>query len=326
MTAPDRDAVDETGVALLERSAFLDALGGSLDDATAGRRRLVFLRGEAGVGKTVLLRRFCAEHAGSARVLWGSCEGLFTPRALGPLVDVAERVGGELEELTDRGAKLQDLVPALLRELRARSPTIVVLEDVHWADEATLDLLRLLGRRIETTPALVVASFRDDELDRAHPLQVVLGELATAPAVERLRLEPLSLDAVRQLAEPYGAEEGELYRKTGGNPFFVTEVLGARAAHIPETVRDAVLARAARVAPAARALLDAVAVVPARVEVWLLEALAGGGLSHLDDCLASGMLRGEQGFVAFRHELARQAIEEATPPHRRLVLHRAALR
>jgi predicted ATPase len=135
-------------------------------------------------------------------------------------------------------------VLGLTRELKQRSPTIVVLEDIHWADEATLDILRLLGRRLENVPALVVASYRD-ELDRAHPLRIALGELAAAEAIGRLKLAPLSPEAVAKLAEPHGVVAQELHRKTAGNPFFVTEALAAGDEEIPDTVRDAVLARAA---------------------------------------------------------------------------------
>ena len=306
---------------LLERAAFLDRLR-----ELAGRQAgtLVLLGGEAGVGKTALLRRFCAENA-DARVLWGACDALFTPPALGALLAVAEESGGDLRALIERGAKPHDVARAFLATLRDGGPAIVVLEDVHWADEATLDVLRLVGRRIENAQALVVASFRDDELDISHPLRLVLGELATAPAAVRMPLPPLSRDAVSTLAEPHGVDARELYRTTGGNPFFVTEVLAAGSAELPPTVRDAVLGRAARLDANARRLLEAVAIVPRVVELALLEALTDD-LAPLDDCLASGMLVGETGGVRFRHELARLAIQSHVAPHRARELHRAALR
>jgi DNA-binding CsgD family transcriptional regulator len=174
-------------------------------------------------------------------------------------------------------------------------------------------------------PALVVATYRDDELDRAHPLRIMLGELATSRTIGRMRLARLSPGAVAHLAEPYGVDADELYRKTAGNPFFVIEALATRAEEIPETVRDAVLARAARLSPAGQTLLDAVAVVPPQAELWLLEALAGDAADRLDECLTSGMLIVESAGVAFRHELARLAVEESVPPHRKVGLHRRAL-
>src|ERR671923_1687070 len=177
---------------LIERERELSRLGDCLDEVRGSSRgRLVFVAGEAGVGKTALLRRFCDDGADGARVLWGACDALFTPRPLGPFLDIAETTGGELRELVESTARPHELVAALMRQVQGRA-TVLVLEDVHWADEATLDVLKLLGRRVEGAPMLVLASYRDDELDRDHPLRLVLGELATGPAVERLKIEPLS--------------------------------------------------------------------------------------------------------------------------------------
>ena len=279
--------------------------------------------GEAGVGKTTLLLAFCRRRGGEARILWGRCEPLRTPRPLGALLDVAATTGGPLAGLVDGAARPYEVAAGLIRELGARGPTVLVLEDIHWADEATLDVLTLLAGRIASTPALVLATFRDDELGRADQLRVLLGEVVGRRG--RLTLEPLSRAAVAQLGQRHGVAGDELFRRTQGNPFFVTEVLAAGGEHISETVRDAVLARAARLSAPARRLLDAVAVVPGTVELFLLEAMAGELLGELEDCLASGVLTAGQAHVAFRHELARLAIEEAMPPNRRLALHRAAL-
>lgn len=265
----------EDGGELHERLQALGTLQAALDQAVAGRGQLVLVSGEAGVGKTALLRRFAREAGGTARILWGACDPLFTPRPLGPFLDIAEQVTGEFAELVRRGAKPHQTLHAFLQELSADRAAIVVVEDLHWADEASLDLLGLVGRRIEQVAALVIASFRDDEIDPVHPLQTVLGRLATVPAVTRLKLDPLSRSTVAVMAAPYGADERQLFEKTGGNPFFVTEVLSCGTAGVPPTVRDAVLARAARGGPQSRRLLEAVAVVPSAVELSLLEALAG---------------------------------------------------
>jgi DNA-binding CsgD family transcriptional regulator len=311
---------------LLERSDELSALGNCLEDVErSSRGRVVLLGGEAGVGKTALLRRFCEGCGKAARILWGGCDPLFTPLPLGPFLDIAHVTGGDLEELVVGGARPYEVIRALSAELRLRTPTVLVLEDLHWADEATLDVLRLLARRVEMVPALVVASYRDDELNRTHPLRIVLGELMPDGSTNRLGLTPLSPAAVAKLAEPHGVEADELYRRTGGNPFFVTEVLAAGADQIPPTVRDAVLARAARLSSAARTVLEAVAVSSSRVELGLLELLTGGAADGLEECLGSGMLRTEAGGVAFRHELARLAIEQSLPPNRRIAFHRRAL-
>ena len=218
------------------------------------------------------------------------------------------------------------ILEAVLEELRRRPPVIVVLEDLHWADAATLDLIKFLGRRIRQVPALLVLTYRDDELGPDHPLRIVLGDLATSPAVRRIPLSPLSVAAVRTLAAGRPLDPAALHRQTGGNPFFVTEALASRDAGIPVTVRDAVLARAARLSPSGRATLDAAAIIGTQVEPWLLTALVGDAAADTEECVALGMLRAQGDLLGFRHELARQAILDTIAPPRRLALHGLALR
>ncbi len=312
---------------LLERAFELAALDEAFDVVRGDSRgTIVLVGGEAGVGKTTLLRRFAESRENSVRILWASCDPLFAPRPLGPLLAVAEETGGELEEVIAAGSMPHDVASSLARELCVRSPTILVLEDVHWADEATLDTLILLVRRLEAVPALVVASYRDEGLDRSHPLRRVLGELATGEVVRRLKLAPLSSEAVARLAASFDVDALELYRKTAGNPFFVVEALAVGAGEIPALVRDAVLARAAPLSFAARDALDAVAIASPPADLPLLRALLGEQLAGLDQCLASGMLAEVPGGVAFRHELARLAIEEAVPLNRKTELHATVLR
>jgi predicted ATPase len=177
---------------LLERDAHLEALRA----AQAGGGRLVLIAAEAGGGKTALVRAFCAN--ARARILSGACDPLFTPRPLGPFADIAAELGGELAGAVDEGARAHDVLAVLLVELRSR-PTVLVLEDLHWADEATLDVLRLLGRRVGGTRSLVVVTYRDDELGPRDPLRLVIGGLVSTPGVERLKLPPLSPDAVHEL-------------------------------------------------------------------------------------------------------------------------------
>jgi class 3 adenylate cyclase/tetratricopeptide (TPR) repeat protein len=314
------------GEDLLERSDALSTLAGSLAQvAESGGGRLVLVSGEAGVGKTALLRRLCDQHRGSARILWGTCDHLFTPRPLGPLLDVAEVAGGELMDVLQEGGSPHAVAAALMRELGSRAPTVLVLDDMQWADEATLDVVGLLGRRVDAVPSLIVVSYRDDEVDRSHPLRMVLGVLVARSTISRLELTPLSRDAVAQLAEQHGVDADDLFAKTAGNPFFATEALALRDAELPSTVRDAVLARTAGLSEPAAALLEAVAIVPSQVELWLLEALETDAVDRLDECLASGLLTHTANGVAFRHELGRIAVEESLSPNRRLLLHRRAL-
>ena len=308
---------------LLERSEQLALLAEQLEAVTRNKAgRMVLVGGEAGVGKTALVRHFADSQAG-ARVLIGACDPLFTPRPLGPLLDIAQATQGEFLDVVLAGRHPHDITTALARDLRRR-PATVILEDLQWTDDATLDVLRLLGHRLEDVPALIVVTYRDDELDRSHPLRLLLGELRTETTV-RVKLGRLSAEAVNELARPSGMDGAELYRQTGGNPFFVTEVLAAGDADIPHSVRDAVLARAGRVSPEARSLLDAVATVPPRAEIWLLEALAPNEFGRLDECIASGMLLADGSGATFRHELARIAVAETVSPDRALALNRRAL-
>jgi len=307
---------------LLEREDACAALERAFRDVRRGDGRLVLVSGEAGIGKSALVRAFCSRC--DQRLLAGACDGLRTPRPLGPLLDIAALAGGPLERSVGSGEPPHAVFAALAGELRA-SPAVVVFEDVHRADEASLEILGMLGRRVERLGVLVLVTYRADELPRTHPLRVVLGDLATLAEVIRIPLEPLSPDAVEALAAPYGVDATDLHAKTGGNPFFVTEALASGRSEVPATVRDAVLARTAYLGKQARDLLDAVAIVPERAELWLLEAIARDALDALDECLESGVLRAEESAVAFRHELARMAIEETINPHRRTGLHRAVL-
>jgi DNA-binding CsgD family transcriptional regulator/tetratricopeptide (TPR) repeat protein len=308
------------GALLLERSAQGQALDESFARVKAGEGRLVLVSGEAGIGKSVLVRRFCDAHATQARVLWGGCDALQTPRPLGPLVDMAGSAQGPLLASVRASEKPYSVFVALTEELRAQL-TIAVIEDVHWADEATLDILRLLARRAESLRTLVVVTYRDDELEAMHPLRLAVGELGGAAGVVRLRLPPLSRDAVEELARPHGVDGEELYVKTAGNPFFVAEVLAGSDTAIPPTVRDAVLARVSRLGDPARGVLEAVAIVTPDVDTWLLGKVVPEDMEYLDACLAAGILRGEGRVVSFRHELARLAVEQSIGPRRRELLH-----
>src|SRR5256885_434393 len=231
---------------LLERAGELRALSEQFDSVLASARgHVTFIAGEAGVGKTELVRRFASELPSSATVVWGACDALATPRPLGPFVDVAGLVGGELDRLARTEARPHEFAAELMRELRERAPVVIVLEDLQWADAATLDVLRLLARRVESVGALILCTHRDDELDRIHPLRRTMGELATSAAVSRLRVPRLSPEAVASLAQPYGIDAAELYRQTGGKPLPVPGALpcGTRAG--PPDASGRVLAQSA---------------------------------------------------------------------------------
>ncbi len=308
-------------VNLLERNEELAALNRLSGESAAGQGRIALISGEAGIGKTTLVECFLAQAQTGrqqlVRTLWAACEALFTPRPLGPLYDIARQTAPALRALLDGETNRATLFAAVLDEL-AQSPTIVVMEDIHWADEATLDLLKYLARRIQQTAMILILTYRDDELMKDHPLRLVLGDLP-ARDVTRLQLLPLSENAVAALAQQAHRPAGRLHAITGGNPFFLTETLAYDASGAPRSVSDAVLARIARRSLSARRLLELVAVVPNRIERWLIEALDEWNEAALDECLAAQMLRLDGQTIAFRHELARQAVEGALSPVQRQV-------
>jgi DNA-binding CsgD family transcriptional regulator/tetratricopeptide (TPR) repeat protein len=310
---------------LLERELLLDSLESCLDHAAAGEGLMVLVSGEAGIGKTALMQHFCSTAARGARVLLGACDAMHTPRPLGPLFDIASVMGGDLAAALHRAERREFILDLFLQALSAATtPVVVVFEDAHWADDATLDLLRFLGRRVSGTRALVIVTYRDDEVGPRHPLRTLIGDLATGGAIRRLTLPPLSHAAVVRLASGSDLDAAELHRVTNGNPFFVTEVLAAGMSGVPATVRDAVMARVARLPDEARKVLEAASVIGREADPELLGAL-GSSVEAIEVCLGAGMLESTAAMLAFRHELVRDAVYHALSTPRRQGLHRAVL-
>jgi DNA-binding CsgD family transcriptional regulator/tetratricopeptide (TPR) repeat protein len=308
---------------LLEREQALSSLREYAAAAAQGDGRVVLLSGEAGAGKSTLVERFEVETE-SPQWLHGACDGLFTPRPLGPLFDIAEELGGDLQAACRRDAPREELFRSLLGGL-TDAFRIVLVEDVHWADESTLDLLRLLSRRLRHLPVLMILTYRDDELGPDHPLRLVLGELAAFGCTRRIGLAPLSEHAVRQLAATSAVDGEELFRLSGGNPFFVTEVLQAGGGRIPQSARDSVLARLGRLTPATRRIAEVAALVGTHMEPDLLAAVGAPTAEELDELAASGLFGSEREGLKFRHELSRLAVADGVPAHRRKHIHVAVL-
>lgn len=310
---------------LLERGSQRAALREYADDASRGRGRLVLVSGEAGAGKTSLLTAF-RDEGSAGRWLQGACDGLFTPRPLGPLLDMADQTGGELLRLCrEPGVAREQLFWALLHEVGdTEELTTLVVEDVHWADRATLDLLHFLARRLDRTRLLLVVTYRDDAEENPD-LGRLLGDLARSGSTRRMTVPPLTRAAVAQLTDRAGLGVEELFRLTGGNPFFLTEVLSVASRDVPATARAAAVSRVAGLSAEARRLLDTVALLGTSVDLELVDAVAGPSPETLDEMLGSGAVLVERGTMRFRHEIARMALAEGVTGHRAAAVHRAAL-
>ena len=318
---------------LLERDTVLAELHRRWRAATRGCGRVILLRGEAGVGKTTVIARFIAGLDRRPQVVRGWCDALATPRPLGPLIDML----GELSDEQAAGVRAaiavgdsEAIYAGLAGMFGDGNARVWVIEDAHWADGATLDLLRLLARRVEAQPVLLIVSYRDDEVGPAHPLAVLLGDLATSPVVSRIELAPLSVAAVAELAVDTGVNADALYRLTSGNPFFVTEILAAGSdalagAALPRSVSEAVGGRLARLSAVARETAYATAVCGPRASMALVEAVCPDAAAALAECLQAGVLVADADRIGFRHELARRATVERIPDYQRRLLHKRAL-
>jgi DNA-binding CsgD family transcriptional regulator/tetratricopeptide (TPR) repeat protein len=301
-------------VLLLERDREREALEAAIAESRVAGR-VVVVSGEAGIGKTALVSSLAEAH----RVLWGACDPLITPRPMGPLRDVARQAGGPLAEAVD-GSR-EDLLSAVLDELRA--PAALVVEDLHWADDATLDFIALLGRRLPRSRGCLILTCRRELRPEARRVLAALPR----ECVRTVEPEALSAQAVALLAERAGRDASDLYMTSGGNPFFVTEVLAAPAGdHVPASVRDAVAMRAVAAGPEARAVAELVAVFPGPADLALVVALARADAAAIDRCVETGLLQLRGDALAFRHDLARRAVEDVLSPLRRRELNARALR
>jgi DNA-binding CsgD family transcriptional regulator/energy-coupling factor transporter ATP-binding protein EcfA2 len=306
-------------VELLERDAELATISQQWRRARSSFGSFVLVAGESGIGKSELVRAFADVVEPGTSVAWGACDPLHTPRPLGPLHDVAAEFGGRARELLVQGGAWHEISAAVFDELAGR-PWVLVVDDLHWADQGTLDVLRFLLRRIGSTRSLVVGTYRDDEIGSDHPLRALLGGVARSPDAVSLTLRPLSLEVITALVGARTIDPVRLRELTRGNPFFVHEVLAAGGGGLPATVRDAVLARTVGLDEEARDLLDLLACSPEAVPDRALSAL-GIGLQTLRTLDGTGLVEHGRRGIAFRHELSRIAVENAIPPGGAITVH-----
>ncbi len=279
----------------------------------------MLVAGEAGIGKTSLIRALHGELAGGVTFVSGACEALSVPVPLAPLRELLEAAGADASTARPGEDRLA-WARSLLSVLAKRAPVVAAVEDAHWADPLTLDVLRILARRVERSGVLVLVTYRDDEVGANPALGLLLGDLATGPAVRRIALRPLSEAAVGELAAGSGLDAARLVDATAGNPFLVVETIAA-GGRLPASVRDAALARAGRLSLPARQVVDAAAVIGQRFEAGLLNSLVGDCSGAVEEALARGVLIADGTALGFRHELIRDALERSISPPRRAELH-----
>ncbi len=309
---------------LLERDAELELLERLGDGLSRGSGRLALVGGEAGIGKSSLVRAVRERVGDRVAVLIGACELLSVPVPLAPWRELVYAAGGT--DLVQRGsADRLALVRRILEVLGQQAPVLAVIEDAHWADPLTLDVIRLVARQLERRPLALVVTYRDDELQANPALSQLVGDLATSPTIDRVKLGALSARTVSELAQEAGLDGEGLIRMTGGNPFLVVESIAAGGT-LPASVRDAALARAGRLSLAARAVVDVAAVIGQRFEPWLLRSLVDERPDAVEEALARGVLVSDGALLGFRHELIREALEQSISPPRRSELHARVFR
>ncbi len=308
---------------LLERQAQLDQLADAASRAGDGSGSVVVVRGEAGIGKTCLVRHFADTAAVGTAVRWGCCDDLLTPHPFGPLWEIAATDPELLAalEANDRPRVFRSVLGFLDG---TDGPAVVVIEDAHWADEATLDLIKHVGRRIGERRGVLIVTCRDVGMTGGDALTGVIGDLPN-DVVVRLSLQSLTAWAVGELARSSGRSGVGLLEQSGGNPLFVTELLRNDGGAVPASIRELTLSRMSRLGPEARSLLSLVAVVPGRMDHALAQVCAGPDMGGLDECEAYGLLESSTVALAFRHEVVRRSVEVSLSTGERTRLNRIVL-
>jgi DNA-binding CsgD family transcriptional regulator len=310
---------------LIERDMFLSLLQKQFTTVAAGEGHCFFVSGEAGIGKTSLVKAFCKQQKEDANIYQGACDALFTPRPLAPLYDIIWQVNKDLWPNSQTIQERNELFIAFFRELSARKEmTLIVFEDIHWADEATLDFIKFFARRITQLRCLFILTYRDDEIHAHHPLRNVLGQLPP-DCFTRLQLTPLSREAVDKLALQKGYSGEDVYSISSGNPFYVNEILASYSKGVPDSIKDTVLSAYNRQEEKTRQIWEILSVIPDSFEIRYLERLEPQYAAALERCIESRILLMKDGLISFKHELFRRTIETSLSPLRRVMLNKRIL-
>ncbi|GAA1592866.1 AAA family ATPase [Kribbella sancticallisti] len=310
----------QPGPGLLERDRPIAELLAALDHPGGS---VALVTGEAGIGKTSVVRSFLDHLPEGVRSFRGACDDLLTPPVLGPLREAFRGSGGAAEKALS-GGSLDVVLEGITADVSGSKLSVLVIEDVHWADDVTIDVLRYLARRLDRTRLLLVLSYRPDAVDRTS-LRALLGDLR-GDRIIRVELPPLSLAAVQSLAAGSAHDADELHHLTKGNPFYLTETLAGPAGHVPVTVVDAVLARLGSLSEPCLRLVEQLSVIPSQLPLAFAEDLLGKDFERLAEAEQYGVLVLQDGAIGFRHEIARRAAEQQLPEIRRRALNKSVLK
>lgn len=316
MTGKGRRGVSGAGAnrceELLERGQELEALRRSFDGAKNGFGGTVMVCGSAGVGKTSLVRTFVSslESDETLQLLWGGCDDLIAPRPFGPFLDMVHATGLLPDELA-ASPNREDLLVNMQGILdRPSRPAVVVVEDAQWADDASIDVMRYLARRLESLHAMMIVTSRDDEGGGNRAVRGLLtGSSSSAPV--RLDLGPLSPEAVATLGRGSSFDAKHLHEVSGGNPLLVTRLLTVSPDDAGRMARETLMSRTEHLSTDGRAALQALSVLPDGADPTLARTLFADRPHALHEAEGTGLLISTQSHIGFRHDLARTAVAES---------------
>lgn len=309
---------------LIERAGVLQLLQNELDSVSKGEGHCVFVSGEAGIGKTSLIKTFCRQQENKCTIYQGACDALFTPRPLAPVYDIIWQVRSDLWPNSHTIEERSELFLKLFHEIKNnKGKVLIVFDDIHWADEATLDFIKFFARRISQLQCLFILTYRDNEINAGHALSNVLGSLS--PEIfTRVQLQPLSKQAVYKLAEEKGFDAKNVYNISGGNPFYVTEILASYSPGVPDNIKDAILAVYNRQEDGTKNAWEICSVIPEGLEINRFAKLKSSW-EGMDRCFALKIIIIKNERVIFKHELYRRTIEGSLSPFKRIALNKRML-
>ena len=312
-------------MALIERDGFMASLQQHFEDISGGEGHCVFISGEAGIGKTALVKAFCKKQSDECSIYQGACDALFTPRPLAPLYDILWQVNKERWPASPSSEERSALFANFFQELSAKKgKLLIVFEDIHWADEGTLDFIRFFARRIYQLPCLFILTYRDNEIHSMHPLRNVLGQLPP-DSFTKLMVTPLSKQAVVEMATHKGYSGEDVYSISGGNPFYVNEILASYSPGVPDNIKDSILSVFERQKEGTKNAWQIWSVMPEGLEVDRVAKIKSALGKAIDHCFAISVILVQNGKVVFKHELYRRTIEESLTLFKRMELNKMML-